>query len=243
VRFVSYQEIRGNIFAIEANALVNTVNCVGVMGRGVALEFRRRFPTMFVEYERVCRRGALSPGWVLPYRRSTPWVLNFAVKDHWRQPSRFDWVESCLRRFRDRYSELGITSAAFPWFGAMNGKLPVPEVLAMMRRYLEDLPGIEITVVEYDPDAPDPLFDQFLELVRGAEARELAKLSSMQARTWERIALALDEDVPSFARLQERAGLSITSMDKVFAALMDRTGSNSGDPQVDSAHPEQLAFF
>lgn len=64
-----YREYKGNLFASRAQCLVNTVNCVGVMGKGVALEFRRRFPSMFQEYRRICEAGTLRPGQILPYRK------------------------------------------------------------------------------------------------------------------------------------------------------------------------------
>jgi O-acetyl-ADP-ribose deacetylase (regulator of RNase III) len=154
-----YREYRGNIFASNAQVLVNTVNCVGVMGKGVALEFRRRFPAMFEEYQRVCAARTLMPGQILPYRKGRPWVLNFAVKNDWRHPSRMEWVESCLRKFVESYSRLGIRSVAMPWIGAMNGKLPWDAVHALMRSYLGSLTDLDVEVVEFDPGAADPLFE------------------------------------------------------------------------------------
>jgi len=96
---MSYQELSGNIFNSKTDALVNTVNCVGVMGKGIALEFRRRYPKMFKEYQRFCKRGELKPGQILPYRKETPWILNFAIKNHWRNPSKIEWIEICLEKF------------------------------------------------------------------------------------------------------------------------------------------------
>lgn len=121
---MTFVERKGNLFNSTAQTLVNTVNCVGIMGKGVALEFRLRFPDMFEAYRKVCERGTLHPGQVLPYRKGSPWVLNFAVKNDWKHPSRLEWVKECLERFVENYRWLGITSVAFPWIGAMNGGLP-----------------------------------------------------------------------------------------------------------------------
>jgi O-acetyl-ADP-ribose deacetylase (regulator of RNase III) len=171
---MAYREFKGNIFASRAQTLVNTVNCVGVMGKGVALEFRRRFPCMYAEYRRVCVAKNLLPGQILPFRKETPWILNFAVKDDWKHPSRMEWVESCLRKFVDSYKRLGIKSVAMPWIGAMNGKLPWSEVHNLMRLYLQNLPEIDIEVIEFDPLAPDPLFDILKQMSESKGSNEFA---------------------------------------------------------------------
>ncbi len=121
---------------IQAQCLVNTVNCVGVMGKGVALEFRRRFPAMFEEYHRICDAGTLRPGQILPYRKGQPWILNFAVKDDWKHPSKIEWVESCLNKFVASYRKLEIRSVAMPWLGAMNGRLEWNQVHSLIHSYL-----------------------------------------------------------------------------------------------------------
>jgi O-acetyl-ADP-ribose deacetylase (regulator of RNase III) len=85
---MSYIGVKGNIFNTKAMAVVNTVNCVGVMGKGIALEFKLRYPEMFKEYQKICLKKLLKPGQILPYRKSIPWVLNFAIKDDWKDPSK-----------------------------------------------------------------------------------------------------------------------------------------------------------
>ncbi len=156
---MAYIESKGNLFDTNADTIVNTVNCVGVMGKGVALEFRRRFPEMYESYREECMAGRLKPGDILFYAQSRPRVLSLAVKNDWKYPSKYEWVESCLRQFRMQYRQLGIESIAFPWIGAMNGRLDWSRVHDMMRRYLGDLPDIRVEVVEFDAKAPDPLFN------------------------------------------------------------------------------------
>jgi O-acetyl-ADP-ribose deacetylase (regulator of RNase III) len=114
------------------------------MGKGVALEFRRRFPEMFEEYKKTCASGLLRPGQILPYTKQRPWILNFAVKDDWRYPSKMEWVDSCLRKFAKNYRRLRIHSIAMPWIGAMNGRLPWEDVHAVIRRHLEHLEDVDI---------------------------------------------------------------------------------------------------
>lgn len=95
---MAYKEVKGNIFNSDAMAVVNTVNCVGAMGKGIALDFKLRFPEMFKEYQKICFKHILKPGQILPYRKSKPIILNFAIKDDWKDPSKVEWVEETLQK-------------------------------------------------------------------------------------------------------------------------------------------------
>src|SRR5215510_4907138 len=97
--------VTGSIFESGCEALVNAVNCKGVMGAGLALEFKNRFPRMMTEYKRACEKGILRPGQVHAVKVSEEnpkWVVNFATKDDWKNPSKLEWIEfglSDLRRW------------------------------------------------------------------------------------------------------------------------------------------------
>ena len=136
----------GNMFESKATTLVNTVNCVGVMGKGVALEFKNRYPAMFKEYVNLCKQGTLRPG--VPYYYSDLYgasILNFPTKDHWKSPSKLSYIVAGLKWFRDHYKEHGITSIAFPPLGCGNGGLSWELVGPLMYELLKDLPiDIEI---------------------------------------------------------------------------------------------------
>lgn len=136
----------GNIFDSKAKTLVNTVNCVGVMGKGIALEFKNRYPSMYKEYVSLCKSGDVKPG--VPYFHRDllgTSILNFPTKDHWRSPSKLSYVISGLDWFVDNYSNLGIDSIAFPPLGCGNGGLSWEIVGPIMYQKLKDLPiDIEI---------------------------------------------------------------------------------------------------
>lgn len=136
----------GNIFESKAQTLVNTVNCVGVMGKGIALEFKKRYPQMFKEYVDMCRRGELSAGKPYYYCDLTgASVINFPTKEHWRSPSKLSYIVSGLDWFVENYDKLGITSVAFPPLGCGNGGLSWETVGPVMYNKLKDLPiDIEI---------------------------------------------------------------------------------------------------
>ena len=97
---MAYKEIKGNIFNSKAMAVVNTVNCVGAMGKGIALDFKLRFPEMFKEYQKICFHRMLKPGQILPYTKTKPIILNFAIKDDWKDPSKVVWIEKKKKKSR-----------------------------------------------------------------------------------------------------------------------------------------------
>lgn len=133
--------VDGNLFRSPAQTLVNTVNTVGVMGKGVAKEFKEAFPAMYAEYRRLCERGRFRVGTLWLYKSPHKWVLNFPTKEDWRRPSRPEYVEQGLRKFVETYEQQGITSVAFPALGCGNGGLDWPEVVKpLMERYLGSLP-------------------------------------------------------------------------------------------------------
>ena len=114
----------GNIFESRAQTLTNTVNCVGVMGKGVALEFKKHFPDMFQDYARRCERHEVKLGEPYLYKRVTPpWILNFPTKDHWRSVARLEDIIRGLKFLEQRYREWGISSLAVPPLGCGQGQL------------------------------------------------------------------------------------------------------------------------
>src|SRR3990170_5247050 len=130
----------GDIFESNAQTLVNTVNCVGIMGKGIALEFRKRFPDMFEDYARRCKEGRVKLGEPFLYRRlTTPWILNFPTKDHWRSVSRLEDIIAGLRHLQTHYREWGITSLAVPPLGCGHGQLEWRVVGPTLYRHLKQL--------------------------------------------------------------------------------------------------------
>lgn len=140
--------VSGNLFESPAQTLVNTVNTVGVMGKGIALTFKRLFPDMFREYQGLCERGELRIGSLHLWVTGSKIVLNFPTKEHWRNPSTLAYIEAGLRTFVATYEDAGIHSIAFPPLGCGNGELEFSDVRPLMERYLEPLP---IRVYLYAP--------------------------------------------------------------------------------------------
>ncbi len=131
--------VHTNLFNSTAQTLVNTVNTEGVMGKGIAKEFRSRSPAMFEDYKRYCDSGQLIIGALHIWRSPDKWVLNFPTKTTWRRPSKIEYLEDGLSTFCANYSRLGIRSISFPPLGCGNGDLDWREVKPLMVQYLHRL--------------------------------------------------------------------------------------------------------
>lgn len=130
----------GNLFDSSAQTLVNTVNCVGVMGKGIALEFKKRFPAMYRDYEEQCKAGEVKLG--RPYLFTdlvSSWVLNFPTKDHWRSVSKLQDIVEGLEHLKQHYREWGIRSLAMPPLGCGQGQLEWRVVGPTLYRHLSEL--------------------------------------------------------------------------------------------------------
>jgi O-acetyl-ADP-ribose deacetylase (regulator of RNase III) len=134
----------GDIFESKAQTLVNTVNTVGVMGKGVALGFRKRFPEMYEDYVRRCERQDVRLGRPYFYRRLVPpQVINFPTKDHWRSVSKLDDIMNGLGYLGAHIAEWGVTSLAVPPLGCGEGQLEWRVVGPTLYRHLSSL-GISV---------------------------------------------------------------------------------------------------
>lgn len=139
----------GDLFASRAQTLVNAVNCVGVMGKGLALEFKKRFPQMFDDYVERCQRKQVRLGEPYVFRNQAGTiVVNFPTKGHWRLSSRLIDIELGLDYFVAHYADWGVSSVAFPALGCGNGGLDWAGVEPVMYGKLRDLP---IPVEVYAP--------------------------------------------------------------------------------------------
>ena len=135
----------GNIFESKASTIVNTVNCVGVMGKGIALQFKKKYPEMFNEYRLACKKKQINNGgdiWIWDFidLYKPRKVLCFATKEDWWNSSKIEWIERGLEAFSKTYKMFGITSIAFPKLGCTNGKLNwEQDVKPLMFKYLQPL--------------------------------------------------------------------------------------------------------
>lgn len=145
--------IKGNLFNSNCKTLVNTINTVGVMGKGIALEFKKRYPEMYKDYVERCEKGLVKIGepylWIDPkdklfYKK---FILNFPTKEHWKNPSKLEYIKSGLEYFKYNYKKWPISSISFPPLGCGNGGLDWNIVKPIM---VEKLSGLDIIVKIYE---------------------------------------------------------------------------------------------
>lgn len=151
----------GNLLNDEVEAIVNTVNCVGVMGKGIALQFKQAYPEMFIEYQKACHREEVQPGKMHIFETKSlfnpKFIINFPTKRHWKNKSRMEDIESGLLDLINVVKELKLKSIAIPPLGCGNGGLKWSDVRPKIESAFEQLSNVEVHL--YEP-AGSPKPDQ-----------------------------------------------------------------------------------
>jgi O-acetyl-ADP-ribose deacetylase (regulator of RNase III) len=142
--------VTGNLLESEAEAWVNAVNCVGVMGKGIALQFKRAFPENFRSYQQACRDGLVRPGKMFTFRngpsKNPRYIINFPTKRHWREKSKMEYIQNGLEAMVEEICKLGIRSVAVPPLGCGNGGLDWEEVRSLLERTFSRIPEVQVFV-------------------------------------------------------------------------------------------------
>ena len=146
----------GDILKADAEALVNTVNCVGIMGRGIALQFKKAFSENFRAYAAACKRDEVQPGRMFVfetrYLANPKYIINFPTKRHWRGKSRIEDIDVGLKALVEELRRLGVRSVAIPPLGSGLGGLHWKEVRALIEKVLLDIDDVDVTVYEPSDD-------------------------------------------------------------------------------------------
>lgn len=231
-------EIKGNIFDSTCQVLVNTVNCVGVMGKGIALEFKRRFPEMYESYVKMCQRSLLKPGLLYLWTKSKPWILNFPTKDHWRYPSKIEYIDAGLQKFVTTYQSRNITTIAFPELGTQSGKLEWNLVREYMYRYLEPLPNLNVEIYHFDPTSDDTLFDKLYQKICHFTLEDYISYLGLNKKQAELLRLSITQNsIHSMRELQHISGLGKKSFEQIYSFLEEPAARTMTGPE------KQLGLF
>lgn len=146
---ITYKQ--GSIFDSEARHLVNPVNCLGISGKGLALEFKKRWPNVFERYKIACQEFSLAPGDILPIKSNALdlyTIIHAATKDNWREPSHYYYVESCLQQLAIYMNHWEVKHIAIPALGCGLGGLDWKIVKPMFEQYLGQL---DSNIEVYEP--------------------------------------------------------------------------------------------
>lgn len=235
---------KGTVFNAPVKTFVNTVNCSGVMGAGIALEFKLRYPEMFIDYVEKCKNKKIQLGKPSIYEYSDNlWIMNFPTKGHWRYPSKIQWIEQGLKYFAENYKKRNIESIAFPKLGTNNGRLPWDDVKVLMEKYLENL-DINIYIC--------------LDEKREAEGVEKTMVESLNALTLDKLinevkvpnkqAMTIINNIPysRFWYVSNLEGIGEKTYEKLFKFLYEKKDSSNKirkNNENDIIEYEQLTFF
>lgn len=208
--------IKGNIFTSKADVLVNPVNCVGVMGAGLALEFRLRYPDMFIKYANICKKEQLRPGKLWIFNGNDKRILNFPTKIDWKAKTKKEFLVKGLSKFADTYEEKRINSIAFPLLGADRGGLSQSTSLEVMLSFLEPL-DIDIEIYEYLSTAHDDLFSNIKDLLLRTSLENISHETGIKKNILDNIYQAI-KSKPYYQvnQLLSIDGVGVVSLEKIF---------------------------
>lgn len=202
------------VFNSNCEAIVNTVNCVGVMGAGLALEFSLRYPTMLEEYKKDCENKLVNIGKVNIYKDENQIILNFPTKYHWKFPSKIEWIEKGLEFIVQNYKKWNVKSIAIPPLGCSNGGLNFEkEVKPLIEKMLSNLDVLVVVCI--DPGYPEGKEKQMLELFKKDDLEELCLSLKITGRAKEGL-LVNQTLVNRFYDIKEIPGVGIKSYEKIF---------------------------
>jgi O-acetyl-ADP-ribose deacetylase (regulator of RNase III) len=204
----------GTVFNTPAKTIVNTVNCVGVMGAGIALEFKLRFPKMYEDYKNKCNKNLVRVGRPYIYSHSENlWILNFPTKKHWRNKSEIDWIEKGLEYFSNNYSKVNINSAAFPKLGTNNGGLNWKDVKKLMEKYLSNL-DIDIYICLNEKNEAEGIEKKMLDYINKTDRKILIKEVGINAKQAKII--VDNQPIKRFWYINKLNGIGKKSYEKLF---------------------------
>ena len=200
------------VFNSGCDGIVNTVNCLGVMGAGIALEFALRYPKMAIQYEDDCRDKKVRIGQILTYPEEDVLIINFPTKFHWKYPSQLRWIAQGLDYLRDHYKEWNIKSIAIPPLGCSNGGLDFDDVKALIVNKLRDI-DLDVYIC-IDPGYPEGkealMIDSFNQVDKEALCEQLAIKGKA------RLALIESKPIDRFFKIKELENVGITTYEKLF---------------------------
>ena len=245
-----------SIFDTDCDYIVNTINTVGAMGKGIALEFRYRCPSLYDTYLELCKNQKIDVGSLFvwdtkkgeymlvpentknrlertkrdlihaPDKGKPTGILNFPTKKDWKLPSRIEYIEAGIKTFSEHYRDLDIKRIAFPKLGATSGGLKWDEVSKVMYRYLEPLEDLYVEIYAYNPKIDDWVFRKLKNALKSAKTAQSLGLRSNQAKT---LSDAINSGkCRSTAELIEWPRIGEKTLNKLYAYAANRSDNQKG---------------
>ncbi len=205
--------IEDTVFNSPAESYVNTVNCDGFMGKGIALEFMLRYPSMYEDYKKRCIEKKINVGKIEYYNIGSNNIINFPTKKSFKFPSNIKWIEEGLEDFVKTYKGKNIKSVAFPKLGCGNGGLEWTKVKVLMEKYLQNI-EIDIYICMDRYTFAKGKEKEMLDLFNEMTIDNLKNIIRVTAKQEESILNS--RPLNRFYKIQEIEGLGIKSYEKLF---------------------------
>lgn len=205
--------LNGTVFNTDADAIVNTINCVGVMNAGLALEFGLRYPELLKEYEGKCKNNEINVGHIFYFKDKNKWIVNFPTKWHFRYPSKIEWIEDGLKDFVNTYKKFNIKSIAFSKLGTLNGGLDWYSVKKLMEKYLNNL-DIPVYICLDNKKEAEGLEKKMVDIFNSLKGEDIKKYVNTTSKQLDTLNKAMP--VNRFWKIKELEGIGITTYKKLF---------------------------
>lgn len=219
----TFVDLTGNIFSSSAKAIVITVNCEGVMGAGIALDAKNRWPEIYDLYSKKCELNGFHVGEIMWADSMSKKVALFPSKKLWRAPSKLSYLSDGLDTLRTDIDQMSITSIALPHLGCSNGGLTWSEVKPLIVEKLSRIDGLLVELWKFEQNFVDQDFKKFREV--------FLSLNSIDASSWVRFSKNTEKflrqvlsksDLKNFVQLAEVKGIGKKTLQKIYkAALSD----------------------
>ncbi len=221
---------KGTVFNTPAKTIVNSVNIVGVMGAGIALEFKLRYPEMYKNYKKRCENNQVKLGRPYLYKiDDSLWILNFPTKKHWRYKSNLDWIQSGLEYFKNNYKKVDIESIAFPKLGTNNGGLKWQDVKSLMENHLSDL-DIDVYICLNEKNEAEGTEKMMLELINKASSKELIDKVGLNNKQSDII--IQNQSIDRFWHINNFKGIGKKSYNRVFKYYFKKANNDTNFKQM-----------
>ena len=223
----------GTVFNADTDAIVNTVNCDGFMGAGIALEFGLRYPDMLKIYEEKCKANEIKVGSIDIYKdTSGVTIVNFPTKIHFKYASKLEWIEMGLKAFVECQDSFDFDSIAFPKLGTSKGGLDWKDVKTLMERYLQPL-DIDVVICLDENRAAEGIEKNMLDMFNSSSIETLSNITKLTAS--QRELILKERPYNRFWRIGQEKGIG----KKTYAALFTYYYLKAKGDTVE----EQLSLF
>jgi len=218
-----FAELTGNIFSSGAEVVVITVNCEGVMGAGIALDAKNRWPEIYDLYSKRCELNNFHIGDIMWTNSDSRKVALFPSKKLWRAPSKLSYLSDGLDTLRTDIDQLSITSIALPHLGCSNGGLTWSEVKPLIVEKLSRIDELKVELWKFDQNFVDQDFQKFREIFLSLNPKNASNWVNFSKKTENFVRDVLrDNELTNFVQLAAIKGVGKKTLEKIYRAALTK---------------------